>query len=107
MTKLNRSEIMTSAWRIKRNLNIEFGVALSNAWANYKKANASVEELNSLRLTAKRVGNQYELTITNVDFNFTLKRVRNFDGSKYDASTKKWFVPVENAYQVERFMRNY
>ncbi len=45
MTKINKSELMTIAHRIKKNLNITMSLALTKAWAKLKEVEISIEKV--------------------------------------------------------------
>ena len=107
MNKINRSVIMATAWRIKKNMHITISEALKSSWNMYKESQLTIENIKCNRLVVKRVGDFYELTITDCDFHFTLKKIKSFESRSYNTDTKKWIVPVSDSYQLENFLRNF
>ena len=107
MTNLNRKQIMTKAWAIKNNLKCTMSAAMTKAWASYKTDNASVLNLSSKRVVIAKTDENYEVTITDFDFAYTLKKIKNFDERKYNAEKRVWLVPVNNSRQLLSFLKDY
>lgn len=82
---------MTRAWEIKKRFNKTMGECLKLAWSE-AKGYSNISNLTK-RITVKETATEYEVSITDFDFGWTLKKVKEFENRKYNSETKTWNLP--------------